>query len=144
MKQGLPLAKALLLTVGVLSCGGPTKLERLQQNQVSVSLVLPQESDIPELEYRQTKRDTLVVKDEKGKDLIIMKAIRDEKTGEMVANDILQAAVVTARFRNIAERHGKVDLTFQVIVPAEMQDGAWHFASTLTCSFWKTAFVWSP
>ena len=126
MKQGLLLAIALLLTVGILSCGGPTKLERLQQNHVSVSLVLPQESDIPELEYRQAKRDTLVVKDEKGKDLIIMKAIRDEKTGEMVANDILQAAVVTARFRNIAERHGKVDLTFQVIVPAEMQDGAWQ------------------
>ena len=39
---------------------------------------------------------------------------------------MLQAAVVTARFRNIAERGGKVDLRFQITVPARMRDSRWQ------------------
>ena len=54
-----------------------------------------------------------------------MKAIKDEN-GEMVAHDVLDAAVVTARFRNVAERHGKVVIEFQVIVPQSMQDSKWQ------------------
>ena len=119
---GAFLAAALL----VLSCGGPTKIQTLEQKQLGAQLVLPQESDIPELEFRQSKSDTLTVTDDTGKEMLIMKAIRDDETGDMVATDVIQAAIVTARFRNIAERHGKVDLTFQVIVPEEMQDGAWQ------------------
>ena len=44
----------------------------------------------------------------------------------MVATDVIEAATVTARFRNIAERHGKVDLAFQVIVPESMRDSKWQ------------------
>ncbi len=109
----------------VVSCG-PTKLQSLEQKQLGATLVLPKESEVPELEFRQSKSDTLVVKDETGKDVLVMKAVRDDETGEMVATDVIQAAIVTARFRNIAERHGKVDLNFQIIVPKEMQDGAWQ------------------
>lgn len=111
---------------GIVSCGGPSKLQTLQQNRTAATLVLPKESDVPELEYRQARRDTITVKDDSGNEVLIMKAIRDEQTGEMVANDVLEAAVITARFRNIAERHGKVDLQFQVIVPADMQDSEWQ------------------
>lgn len=111
---------------GMVSCGGPSKLQTLQQNRTAATLILPKESDVPELEYRQARRDTITVKDDSGNEVLIMKAIRDEQTGEMVANDVLEAAVITARFRNIAERHGKVDLQFQVIVPADMQDSEWQ------------------
>ena len=108
------------------SCGPGKKVTRLHEQQMTATLQLPQESEVPELEYRQARRDTLVVKDDTGKEMLIMKAIRDDETGEMVANDVLQAAIVTARFRNIAERHGKVDLQFQITVPAEMQDSKWQ------------------
>ena len=117
------LAAGLL---GLVSGCGPTKIQTVQEHRTTASLVLPKESEIPELEYRRAKRDTLVVKDESGKDVLIMKAVRDEQTGEMVVNDVLDAAIVTARFRNIAERRGKVDLRFQVIVPKEMQDDEWQ------------------
>lgn len=122
----LALAGLLLAGIAVLSCGGPSKIRNVQEKQLSAQLVLPQESDIPELEFRQSKSDTVIVKDETGKDVLIMKAIRDEESGEMVATDVLQAAIVTARFRNIAERRGKIDLNFQVVVPKDMQDGAWQ------------------
>lgn len=115
----------VLAGAAVFSCG-PTKLQTIEQKQLSAQISLAKESDIPELEYRSTKRDTLVVKDESGNDILIMKAVRDDVSGEMVATDVLDAAIVTARFRNVAERSGRVDLNFQVTVPAEMQDSKWQ------------------
>lgn len=41
---------------------------------------------------------------------IIMNAIRDSETGEMVASDVIVASKVTARFRNVAERAGYVTI----------------------------------
>lgn len=114
-----------VLFVVMHSCG-TTKLQRMEREGTTVSLSLPYESEMPELEYRMTKSDTITVTDAQGNEMILMKAIRDEETGDMVANEVINAAVVTARFRNIAERRGKVDLKFQVIVPKEMQDREWQ------------------
>ena len=115
------------LALGIASCGSQRKLADISEGKVQANLSLPAESDIPELEVRKAKRDTIVVRDDKtGKDILIMKAVRDDATGEMVANDVLDAAIVTARFRNLAERGGKVDLRFQITVPAEMRDSKWQ------------------
>ena len=57
---------------------------------------------------------------------MLMNTIRDEETGEMVASDVIQAAVITVRFRNVAERQGKVNLSFNVTVPKSMQDSKWQ------------------
>ena len=81
---------------------------------------------MPEIKNEKVSRDTLKFKDDDGTEIIIMKAVKDDETGEMVAADVLDAAMVTARFRNIAERKGKVDLAFQVIVPASMRDSRWQ------------------
>ena len=70
------------------------------------------------------QRDTFIVKDG-DREVLIMKAVKDEE-GEMVAHDVIDAAVVTARFRNVAERNGRVDIEFQVIVPQSMQDSKWQ------------------
>ena len=127
MKRSTVIFAALLTVIfgAVLSCG-PTKLQTIETQKMSAKLVLAKESEVPELEYRATKKDTIIVKDDKGKEMILMKAVRDEASGEMVANEVLEAAVVTARFRNVAERHGKIDLQFQIIVPKDMQDSKWQ------------------
>ena len=57
---------------------------------------------------------------------IIMNAIRDSETGEMVATDIISASRVVARFRNVAERGGKVSISFDVIVPEGMKDSRYQ------------------
>lgn len=75
------------------------------------------------------EHDTLVIRNIDGRDMIIMKAIRDDD-GQMVANQVIDAAYVTARFRNVAERHGKVDIEFQIIVPRSLQDGRWQLRYT--------------
>ena len=68
-------------------------------------------------------RDTTLVTSAEGP--IIMNAVRDED-GNMVATDVLEAASVTARFRNVAERGGKVNIEFMVTVPKDMMDPQWQ------------------
>lgn len=122
---GAALASILFVIAG---CGTQRKVTRLKEKNVSAQIQLPKQADyLPDLTPGATpKRDTLRVTDLDGKEMIIMNAIRDESSGDMVAVDVLEAAVVTARFRNLAERHGKIDLEFQVIVPESMQDSRWQ------------------
>ena len=110
----------------VVSCASQNKMKALQSGAYRPALTLAQEEDyIPNISKEmKTQRDTFIVKDG-DRELIIMKAIKDED-GEMVAHDVLDAAVVTARFRNVAERNGRVDIEFQVIVPQSMQDSKWQ------------------
>ena len=124
------LSYILLLSVvcTLYACSAQKKLNRIKAGEApSAQLSLgKQESYVPEIKNEKVSRDTLKIKDEDGSEILIMKAIKDEETGEMVATDVLDAAMVTARFRNIAERKGKVDLAFQVIVPASMRDSKWQ------------------
>ena len=110
----------------ITSCASQSKMKALQSGAYRPSLTLAQEEDyIPEIHTEvKAQRDTFIVKDG-DREFIIMKAIKDED-GEMVAHDVLDAAVVTARFRNVAERNGRVDIEFQVIVPQSMQDSKWQ------------------
>lgn len=61
---------------------------------------------------------------------IIMNAIRDTETGEMIATDVINASAVVARFRNAAERGGYVSISFDLTVPSEMISSAWKLKLT--------------
>ena len=121
------LPMMFLACILATACGTSRKAGRLQESQLKASLVLPEDRlELPETELPHFEADSLIVHDFMGREVIIMNAVRDEATGEMVASETLQAARVTARFRNVAERHGKIELAFQVIVPAAMQDSRWQ------------------
>ncbi len=110
-----------------IACSTQRKIEVIRRGEVTPYLSQSDEVLSPmEANYSPApQRDTLKVTDDEGKEMLIMKAVRDED-GEMVATDVLDAAVVSAKFRNVAERMGKVDLTFRVTVPASMQDSRWQ------------------
>lgn len=115
------------LSIILASCATQQKLKEIQETHRDAQLTLSDEvSNLPEMKIKQITRDTLKIKDDDGSDILIMKAVKDDETGEMVAADILDAAKVTARFRNIAERKGKVDLAFDIIVPEDMVDSKWQ------------------
>ena len=120
----ITLAAAALL---LFSCGVSRKAQSLARGGVSATLKLRDEEPLlPEMEaLRSHRRDTIRVTGLNGEEMFLMNAVQDED-GEMVAHDVIDAAVVTARFRNVAERHGKVDLEFQIIVPEAMQDSKWQ------------------
>ena len=121
------LTGAVLLAVLLLAgCGPQGKLARLHRQSLSAQMVIPDEKELPEIAMGgEPRRDTMVVEDPDGNEVLIMRAVKDEN-GEMVATDVLQAAKVTARFRNVAERSGRVDLNFRIIVPEAMQDREWQ------------------
>lgn len=119
---GAVLLAALLLA----GCGPQGKLERLRRQSLAAQMVIADEKELPEIAMGgEPRRDTMVVEDPDGNAVLIMRAVKDEN-GEMVATDVLQAAKVTARFRNVAERSGRVDLNFRIIVPEAMQDREWQ------------------
>ena len=120
---------ALLFAMALISisCATQQKLKDIRETNRDAQLKLSDEvSNLPELKVKQITKDTLMIKDEDGSDILIMKAVKDSETGEMVAADVLEAARVEARFRNVAERKGKIDLSFDVIVPEDMVDSKWQ------------------
>ena len=126
MKRIAYIFLARAIPFAVVSCASQRKMKTLQSGTIRPSLALTKEQDfIPDIRKDlKAQRDTFVVRDG-DKEILIMKAIKNED-GEMVAHDVLDAAVVTARFRNVAERNGRVDIEFQVIVPQSMQDSKWQ------------------
>ena len=128
----------LLVVVCLLisGCGTSRKVERMQERQMRAEIGMVEE--IPDRVGHDGEvgndgrspvvagddgRDTTVVMEAEGP--IIMNAVRDED-GNMVATDVLEAASVTARFRNVAERGGKVNIEFAVTVPQDMMDPQWQ------------------
>ena len=120
-----PVLLTVLLALGS-ACAPLSHIRQLRESQVTAQLSLSDDRDIPQIEVNTpVQRDTLVVEDPEGNRMILMRAVKDQD-GEMVAHEVLEAARVTARFRNVAERGGKVDLRFQIHVPSKMQDSKWQ------------------
>lgn len=124
-----------LALAAVFSCSTQSKLRSVRKGPAA-TLALAREDRLPEMSLDSLKahRDTLRVQAPDGHEMIIMKAVRNED-GEMVATDVIDAAVVTARFRNVAERHGKVDLRFLVTVPQTMLNSRWQLRLTPAMNF---------
>lgn len=122
------IISAFLALCAVCSCSSARKVAALREGGATFSLSLPERlgtAGFRDESVPAAAHDTLLVTDKSGREMIIMKAVRDEN-GEMVATDVIDAAVVTAKFRNVAERHGKVNIEFQIRVPHSMADKDWQ------------------
>ena len=85
-----------------VSCSPYRKMRNIRSGTVALSLSVPEEPPVEEEEDMEVSVDSIrgTLVDEP----LIMNAIRDSETGEMVATDVISASKVTARFRNVAER----------------------------------------
>lgn len=120
----------LLPALLCLGCASSRKLAEVRNGALAAAIRLPAEKetafDTEVLSGMEHVNDTLKVTDLDGREVFIMKAVRDSASGEMVATEQLEAATVTARFRNVAERNGFVDIAFQVVVPQMLTDSEWQ------------------
>lgn len=108
------------------SCATSRKVREIKEEAVSTTIGLPKEKEfVPQEITVQTKKDTIQVIDFEGKQMFLMKTVTDAD-GETTASEVLDAAVVTARFRHLAERNGKVNLEFQIVVPEKLMDSKWQ------------------
>ena len=115
----------ILLCVWMCSCAPARKMESVRSGAFVPGLALAEDVHTPDVPVERLVSDTMMIKDADGRDLIIMKAVRDEN-GDMVASDVISASVVVASFRNVAERLGKVDLRFDISVPSALTDSRWQ------------------
>ena len=113
----------LSIMVLVLSCSPYSKMQKIRNGHVALGLSVPE--DVKEAD----PEDEVVVDSIKGTladGPIIMNAIKDSETGEMVATDVISASKVTARFRNVAERAGYVSVGFDLTVPEALSSSQWQ------------------
>lgn len=113
----------LLLMLMLFSCTPYRKMQKIRQGKVAIGLSVP-EDKIEEDQVEEVIIDSIRGTLTDGP--IIMNAIRDSETGEMVATDVINASKVTARFRNVAERDGYVSIGFDVTVPETMSESRWR------------------
>ena len=119
--KGLIVAAAAMM---IVSCSPYKKIRNIRSGTVALSLSVPDEPPMEAEEDVEVSVDSIrgTLVDEP----LIMNAIRDSETGEMVATDVINASKVTARFRNVAERAGYVSISFDVTVPAALSDSRWQ------------------
>lgn len=113
----------LLTLIAAASCSQYKALEQIREGRVGMVLSVPEEP-APEAEPDMVLVDSILSEISDGP--LIMKAVRDDQTGEMVATDVINASKVVARFRNVAERSGYVSISFDVMVPAQLSDSDWQ------------------
>ena len=114
----------LLMLFSMFSCSPYSKIRRIRSGEVGMTLSVSEEKPLEE-----EIEDEVVIDSIRGTladEPIIMNAIRDSETGEMVATDVINASKVVARFRNVAERAGYVSISFDVNVPSAMSDSEWQ------------------
>ena len=119
--RGLIVVAAAMM---IVSCSPYKKIRNIRSGTVALSLSVPDEPPMEAEEDVEVSVDSIrgTLVDEP----LIMNAIRDSETGEMVATDVINASKVTARFRNVAERAGYVSISFDVTVPAALSDSRWQ------------------
>ena len=113
-----------LLALSVLACVPYRKAQRIRSGEVALRLSVPQDEEEKVEEEPEAVIDS--IKGTLSDGPLIMKAIRDSETGEMVATDVINASKVVARFRNVAERAGYVTIGFDITVPSGMADSRWQ------------------
>lgn len=112
------------VTLIAVSCSSSRMMQKIRSGEVRMDISVPDEKPL------EDDTDRVIVIDSIRSDLsdgpIIMNAIRDSETGEMVATDVINASTIVARFRNVAERSGYVSVSFDVTVPSGMSSSDWQ------------------
>lgn len=119
---------AAVLAAIAVSCGTSAKMAQIKKEETTAQIELSNETYVPDVSVPLIRKtaDTISVTDDEGHKFLLMKTYQNKETGETTASEVLDAAIVTARFRNLAERQGKVDIAFQIVVPERMQDPKWQ------------------
>ncbi len=114
----------LLVLVSMISCSPYKRIQKIRSGSVGMSLSVPSEPPVEEDDGNEIEIDS--IRSTLSDEPIIMNAIRDTETGEMVATDVINASRVTARFRHVAERAGYVSISFDVNVPSALSASEWQ------------------
>ena len=105
----------------------------LRKQNAGVSLFLPtqtpRESDTYKYVVSKPDTDTLTMTGNDGRKYYLMRGTMDS-TGTANLSEPLNEVVITAKFKNIAERNGSVRMAFDIHVPSTMLNPQWQVRLT--------------
>ncbi|MBO8447775.1 MAG: hypothetical protein IAC29_00710 [Bacteroidetes bacterium] len=117
-EKNISVLLAALLALLLCACSSLRKYSGSPGTGEAPSLSLPQEESLDSTVDRSMEA---VVDSSAAEDgPLIMNAVRDSRTGEMTATDVIAASRIVARFRNVAERMGMISIAFDVTVPESL------------------------
>lgn len=120
----VPFFAAFLLLL-LFSCSPARKARALFDSGVVADINIPS-ADSAADEPPVPETSTSAEPEREEGEPIIMNAIRDSETGEMIATDIISESKVVARFNHVSERLGNVSISFDLMVPAALLDSDWQ------------------
>lgn len=118
----------ILFILGIILLGcGTTKIESIRSEKKVAYITLTDESnyELKSEVLSNESSDTLTVIGLNGERLNLMRAVKDS-LGDLYATENLSGVKITAKFKNIAERGGMVDIAFDIHIPKELQDLSWQ------------------
>ena len=104
MRSYLPLWVALVPLF--CACATSRKAEQLQAEKPAAVLALPEQyaTSFRELDLPTLAQDSAAVHDFQGREVIVMNAVRDSASGEMVASETLEAALEGRQLQPLLRR----------------------------------------
>ncbi|MGM9738857.1 MAG: hypothetical protein ACI3ZT_10660 [Candidatus Cryptobacteroides sp.] len=130
------IAALSVIILSAQACSMQRKLQRIRANNDAVELNRINDgaahSPLPDSLLSNTKQSLRIenAQESAGGDSLdsyaLMHTVLDPETGEMVPTEELNAAVVISRRYQVAERNGKVDLPFDILVPKEVMASRWQ------------------
>lgn len=123
----------VMLLLSSCSVNVSRSIREIGKDSVTANLGLPEDEGLYNPVFdslmNRPSSDTLTVMDQNGKRLYLMKAVIDS-TGTLNSTEMLNPAIVTASFKNVAERNGMVNIAFQIRIPAILQNPEWQLIMT--------------
>ncbi len=122
----------LVAVCTVAGCAGGRQLALVEKRLITADVAVGSLDDTDEIVAQEDSIAPVRVFELEGdnKDMIVMYAVKDEESGNMIATDQLDEIVVVAKFKHVAERNGSVDLVFELLVPVELQGRKWQVRFT--------------
>ena len=120
----------IVIALGITSC---SITGRLEKQQARLGLSQPNQSkthDSTLVTFADSLPKAITYTDKKGVEYTILRQELDTLTGENMTVNELQEVTVTTRFKNVAERFGKVNLDFIVTVPSSLISSKWQLQLT--------------
>jgi len=120
----------IILAIQLLLIGCSKKIYKIERKDVTINVrhedkrasnrIILSGNNSPE------KSELSYTEPHSGRSLLIEKAERDEKSGEMIGVRELEEVTVTAKSENISERNGIILLGFVITVPSTILDSRWQ------------------
>lgn len=125
--RSFALITAVLVTVACVQTG---RLKTIREERLLATVSLPEEKPSAPAAATGPLKSYESIFEGDSPDYNLGARAEIDENGEIVAYDNIKPAVISARFRNVAERGGKVDISFDVTVPKEMISREWMLEFT--------------